>query len=97
MQFTRSCTALLPAVRDVEEEEVEGAFKAAQAGADSREGRWLMVGQSAIMTTGAAGAASSTYIHHPVRGIFNVFLNRQGYDCKVGRFTRAPSSCACVG
>ena len=62
MQFTRSCTLLLPAVGEPEEE-VPGPVKAAQAGADSREGRWLMVGQSAMMTTGAAGAASSTYMH----------------------------------
>ena len=67
MQFTRSCTALLLAVGE-EEEEVEGALKAAQAGADTREGRWLMVGQSAMMTTGAVGAASSTCTHHSVRG-----------------------------
>ena len=60
IQFTRSCTALLPAVGE-QEGEVGGALKAAQAGADTREGRWLMVGQSAMMTTGAAGAASSTY------------------------------------
>ena len=67
MQLTGSCTALLPAVEE-SEEEVEEAFKAAQAGAESKEGRWLLVGQSAMMTTGAAGAASSTYTHHLVRG-----------------------------
>lgn len=61
MQFTSCCTALLAAVAE-EGVEVEegGAAKGAQAGADSREGRWLVVGQSAMMTTGAVGAASST-------------------------------------
>lgn len=70
MQFTCSCTGLLPRVGSGAEEGVvvdwgvEGAAKAAQAGDDSREGRWLLVGQSAMMTTGAAGAASRTYTHY---------------------------------
>lgn len=34
--------------------------KGVQAGEASRAGRWAEVGQSAMMTTGAAGAASNT-------------------------------------
>ena len=67
MQLTCSCAGLLPALAEEVggEETVEGSAKAAQAGDDSSEGRWLAVGQSAMITTGALGAASSTCTHHP--------------------------------
>ena len=51
---------------------IEGAAKAAQAGDETKDARWLLVGQSAMMTTGAAGAASRTYNHqHLLRHKFH--------------------------
>lgn len=62
IQLTLSWASLLPAP------EAGGVWvvKGVQAGEASRAGRWAEVGQSAMMTTGAAGAASSTCRHTPV-------------------------------
>lgn len=86
MQFTCSCTGLPPTegsgVEEVIEVDwgVEGVVKAAHAGDDTREGTWLLLGQSAMMTTGAAGAASRTYTHsyllsHKVHDLCNAQAN----------------------
>ena len=57
MQLTFSCVLLLLAAAS---DEQEWCWKGSQAEEDSRAGKWAGVGQSAMMTTGAAGAASNT-------------------------------------
>lgn len=57
MQLTFWWVLLLLAAASEEE---AWCRKGSQAEEDSRAGRWAGLGQSAMMTTGAAGAASNT-------------------------------------